>query len=352
MSSLCESWSMTISSCHHRYTGNGKRKGVERSSATKFSCSDTCPFSSLLGHSRLLFKICQLLSRRHLISYHSMHQLGKGRQEKKTGNRRGHLSLSDQLLDDRRSQMCVTMCASQVKIDVSSISRWWRKHNDIGRNRFSGDVKRMQGSSCTYRAALKASNISCKSLLVLFLSCPIKPFPATTFIPVWTQWHSLMKMERYLLRSGCHQGRGSDTPALSCPTETSEVQLEEAQTNALVWGHACKTTAISWEPVGQHGSKGSWVAAESSAAILHQGLAKATWPLLLETAQAALKPHSFIFMHGFTYSCILNRSTNGHNWIHYWVIRALSHCLCSFTWCWGNAQEEQTGQSHGQWQGL
>lgn len=123
-------------------------------------------------------------------------------------------------------------------------------------------------------------------------------------------------------------------------------------TNALVWGHAYKITAISWEPVGQHGPKGSWVAAESSAAILHQDLAKATRPPLLETAQAALKTHSFIFMHGFTYSCILNRSTNGHNWIHYWVIRALSHCLCSFTRCWGNAQEEQTGQRHGQWQGL
>lgn len=106
------------------------------------------------------------------------------------------------------------------------------------------------------------------------------------------------------------------------------------------------------EPVGQHGPDGSWVTAESSAAILHQGLARATWPPLLETAQAALKTHSFILMHGFTYSCILNRSTNGHNWIHYWVIRALSHCLCSFARCWGNAQEEQTGQRYGQWQGL
>lgn len=94
------------------------------------------------------------------------------------------------------------------------------------------------------------------------------------------------------------------------------------------------------------------MAAESSAAILHQGLARATWPPLPETAQAALKTHSFILMHRFTYSCILNRSTNGHNWIHYWVIRALSHCLCSVTWCCGNAQEEQTGQRHGQWQGL
>lgn len=174
----CESWSMTISSCHHRYAGNGKRKGVEMSSATKLSCSDTCSFSSLLGHSRLpLFKICQLLPRRHLISYHSMHQLGKGRQGKKIGNRRGHLSLSDQLLDDRRPQMC----ASQVKMDASSISRWWRKHSETGRNRFSGDVKRMQGSSCTYRPALKASNISCRSLLVLFLSCPIHSQPQPSY---------------------------------------------------------------------------------------------------------------------------------------------------------------------------
>lgn len=152
----------------------------------------------------------------------------------------------------------------------------------------------------------------------------------------------------------------ADSPAPRC-TWSCTWSATATSTNKCLW---CEAMPVSQrppasdhittrrEPVGLRGPEGSWAAAESSAAVLHQGLARATGPPLPETAQAALKTRSFILMHGFTYSCILNRSTNGHNWIHYWVIRALSHCLCSLARCWGNAQEEQTGQRHGQWQGL
>lgn len=180
------------------------------------------------------------------------------------------------------------------------------------------------------------------------------PFPATTLIPTWTQWHLLMKMECYLLCSGCHQGRDSVSRHTSNQLPQRDSWSATGRKHKCLWYEAMPVTQqpSAREPMDQHGPQGTWVAAESSAAILHQGLARATWPPLPETAQAALKTHSFILMHRFTYSCILNRSTNGHNWIHYWVIRALSHCLCSVTWCCGNAQEEQTGQRHGQWQGL
>lgn len=101
--------------------------------------------------------------------------------------------------------MCVTMCASQVKTDASSISRWWRKHSDTRRNRFSGGVKRiilhLQGRTQSMQHFLQ-------KFASTFSVLP-SPFPASTFIPVWTQWHLLMKMECYLLCLGCHQGRSS-----------------------------------------------------------------------------------------------------------------------------------------------
>lgn len=159
-----------------------------------------------------------------------MDQLGKGRQGRKIENRRRHFSLSDQLLHDRRPKMCVTMCASQVKMDASSINRWWRKHSDTERD--IGGVKRMQGSSCTYRAALKACNISCKSLLVLFRSCPIHSQPQPSYPrehsdTYWWKWSAIYCVQAAIKG----EALSVDTPATSCPTETSEVQLEES-TNA------------------------------------------------------------------------------------------------------------------------
>lgn len=88
-----------------------------------------------------------------------------------------------------------------------------------------------------------------------------------------------------------------------------------------VGGHAFKSMASSSWPRnnswGPAWSRGELSGCRALSCCPAPQLAIATRPPFPESAQAALKTHSFILTHKFTYSCILNRSTNGHNWIHY-----------------------------------